>query len=939
VDVAAGLVVTSGAVASITGRTGGSVTVTGSVTAQGSASGIAISAPSGVHTVAFTGPVQLGVAGQALTGGPAVMIDQAGTASTTTFSSLAIVTNGQTAIDAQSGGTLAVASGSISVTNGRALNLSATAVNVSLSGITASAGPAQGIRMTSVTGSFTNSGTLSLSNHPMQAILVTSSAVNASFGNTTINGGSDGVSVQGNPAGTRTFGTLAVSGNPSGAGFLSTGGGGNVTVTGAATIGNTSGPAVQIQGASPGSAVSFLAGLTVTKSVGTAISLGGAAANANSATSTIAFGALNVTASNGTAIQATSTPLGATSGAISANAGAAIDATSVTFGAALTSVSSANSSSQGVKLVSPAGTLTIGGGAISGAGSNGFDVSGGNANVTYGGSVSQTSASYAVSVSGATGGTKTFSGAVSSSGNGRGVSLTSNTGAAVVFSGGLNLSTGANPAFTATGGGTLTVTQNNTSVFNVLATTIGTALNVSNVTIGALGVTLRSVASTGATNGIVLASTGAGPFTISGNGGTCSSPASCTGGAIVSSSGPGISLTSTGPVNLTRVAVENGSDDGIRGTTVGGFTLTSSRVVGNGNAGGEHGIEMTDLSGSGGIASSTLTGNHESHVKISNSTGVLSTFNVTGSTFSNNAVASGGDAIWIGLSGTSSATVGVTGSTFSHNNGSHFRASTAAGSASVTLNVTFSGNALTGDRGSGYGGTDIRGNVIISAEDNAQVQFDVSNNGTSAAPFTGAVDSAIRIDLGQSSNAASLLHGTIQHNFIGSVAVPDSGSSKGDGIEILSEGQGTTRVAVTNNTIRQYAFFSGINMANGRGFASLQATVTGNTVSNPGTNAFNGVFVLSGELSGDAGLLCLDFGGAGALANTIGGSGRGTAADIGVNQAALATIRLPGYAGGSTDLNAVAAYLQARNAVPMTALASNHQPGGGFAGGAACAAP
>jgi hypothetical protein len=939
VDVAVPLVVTSGAVASITGRTGGSVTVSGSVAAQGGASGVGISAPAGVHSVTFSGPVQLGTGGQALTGGPAVSIDQAGTASTTTFSSLAIVTNGQTAIDAQNGGTLVVSSGSVSATNGRALNLSGIAVDVTLSSIAASTGPAQGIRMASVSGSFTCSGSTNLSSQSLQGILVTSSTVNASFGNTTINGGSDGVSFQGNTGGTRTFGTLAIANNPAGTGFLHTGAGGNVTVTGAATIANTSGPSVQIQGAAAGNAVTFLTGLTVTKSVGTAVSLGGAGASANSATSTISFGSLNVTASNGRAIQAVSTPLGATGGTISANAAPAIDATSVTFAAAFSTVSSTNSSNQGIRLATSAGSLTIGGGSISGAGSNGFDVSGGTVDVTYGGSVSQSSSAFAVSVAGATGGTKTLSGPVSSTGNGRGVSLTSNTGAAVVFTGGLNLSTGANTAFTATGGGTLTVTQNNTSIFNVLTTTIGTALSLSNVTIGNLGVTFRSISSTGATSGIVLASTGLGPFTISGNGGSCSSAGTCTGGAIVSSTGPGISLTSTGAVSLTRVAVESGFDDGIRGTTVGGFTLTSSRIVNNGNGPGENGIDLTDLSGSGGIASSTLTGNAEEHVKISNSSGVLSSFNVTGSTFSNNAVASGGDAFWIGLSGTSSATVSVTGSTFSHNNGSHFRASTAAGSANVTLNVTFSGNALTGDRGSGYGGTDIRGNVIISAQDNAQVQFDVSNNGTAAAPFTGAVDSAIRIDLGPSSNAVSLLHGTIHNNFIGSAAVVDSGSSKGDGIEILSEGQGTTRVAVTNNTIRQYGFFSGVSLENGRGFASLQATVTGNTVANPGTNAFNGVFVVAGELSGDAGLLCLDFGGAGALANTIGGSGPGNAADIGVTQSALTTVRLPGYAGGSTDLAAVVTYLQGRNNAPMDASAGNHQPGGGFVGGAACAAP
>ena len=59
-----------------------------------------------------------------------------------------------------------------------------------------------------------------------------------------------------------------------------------------------------------------------------------------------------------------------------------------------------------------------------------------------------------------------FTGAITdgNDGDGGGVSLTNNGGsggATITFSGGLVLSTGANPAFTATGGGTVNVCDEN----------------------------------------------------------------------------------------------------------------------------------------------------------------------------------------------------------------------------------------------------------------------------------------------------------------------------------------------------------------------------------------------------------------------------------------------------------------------------------------------
>ena len=66
-----------------------------------------------------------------------------------------------------------------------------------------------------------------------------------------------------------------------------------------------------------------------------------------------------------------------------------------------------------------------------------------------------------------TSGTVTLNGAINDTGTG--ILLTSNTGATIHFTGGITASTGANKAFSATGGGTVNVT----GVNNTLATTTG----------------------------------------------------------------------------------------------------------------------------------------------------------------------------------------------------------------------------------------------------------------------------------------------------------------------------------------------------------------------------------------------------------------------------------------------------------------------------------
>ncbi len=218
----------------------------------------------------------------------------------------------------------------------------------------------------------------------------------------------------------------------------------------------------------------------------------------------------------------------------------------------VTSTSGANN----VNLVSVGGTANLGGGALSGATGNAFNLDSGTATISYSGTINNSTAR-SVSVTNKSGGTVTFGGAVS--GTGTGIFLNNNTGATINFSGGgMNLNTGANAAFTATGGGTVNVIGSN----NTITTTTSTAVNITTPTnIGGSGVTFRSItvnngASASATSGIVLNDT-TGSFTVTGDG-TLARNGS--GGTINRVTNDAIDLNNASNVTLQSMNLTNNGD-------------------------------------------------------------------------------------------------------------------------------------------------------------------------------------------------------------------------------------------------------------------------------------------------------------------------------------------------------------------------------------------
>ena len=252
---------------------------------------------------------------------------------------------------------------------------------------------------------------------------------------------------------------------------------------------------------------------------------------------------------------------------------------------AVTSTGGAGVSASGVNTFTIGSTVTI-----ANSGGDGVDVSGGSGaasvaaqiNVTAAGGLSGNS----LAIAGRTGGTLTVSGAIGDTGSG--VLVTNDAGAIINFSGPIVASTGTHPAFTATGGGTVSAT----STGSTLTTTTATALDVEGPTlIGSSGLNFQSISAGSGTpghpnplDGVLIAGTGT-----SGGGLTVTGAASAagSGGTIQDATGTGgadggVSVSDSGPVSLNDMNFINDAGAGVNISSVPQFLVIGASISGGG---------------------------------------------------------------------------------------------------------------------------------------------------------------------------------------------------------------------------------------------------------------------------------------------------------------------------------------------------------------------
>ena len=606
---------------------------------------------------------------------------------------------------------------------------------------------------------------------------------------------------------------------------------------------------------------------------------------------------------------------------IDADAGPALDIATAAIDLRLASLQS-NTATTGVALNTITGQLRAPNGSqitkASGAGTA-FSVTGSNGTVDFGGSLTVTS--------------------------GGGVSLTSNNAAhSTTFRGGLSLSTGGSAAFHADGGGIVHVCDDDPcnpaatgTRVNTLVTTNGIPLNVVNTTIGSNDLEFRSISSNGASSGIVLNNTGSsGGLWVKGTGGAG------TGGTIQNGTS-GILMTTTRDVSIDRMQINNHADFGIRGTSVVNFAMANTVVNGtNGNdAGADEGsVRFNELTGTASVTNSTISGSVEHNMQVINTSGLLNRITVTGTTFGPMNNTTGSDGLLIETLNTAVINATVQGNTFTHAIGDHFQFSS---NSSTANDVVFTGNTITNTgvpAVSGGGGVRVvggsnNGTAGTGDDINASATFDLMNNTMRDSRGTAMATNKL--------GGSGSYSGVIENNSIGVAAVVDSGSVEGSDIFFLHDFAGSTTVAVRNNQSRQYGNYGIFSQTGGSGIVgsgALNATMTGNTVSNPGVlvSIKNGAHLNGGVLPGETYQICFDFGGAGALANSIVGTGTNGGEDFRFRQRQSTSVRLPGYAGGAFDTAAVVAFIQGRNTAGATGSASVAAVNG-FTGGAACPQP
>ncbi len=708
-----------------------------------------------------------------------------------------------------------------------------------------------------------------------------------------------------------TIDSLQATTAPGGAGVSLTGVGGTLTVSGTTSITTAGGQGITISGSSV--AANFGTSTTITDPLTQGILVG-------TSTGNISFG--NTTVSDATdSVSLTNNSAGTRSfGTLTTTNGTGIGFLHSTGGGTVT-VSGAttitNPGGRGIDIQNSTTSISFAATNVTGSGGTGVNLQSNSGSVTFGDlDISPDAAQRGLHALSNTGTLTTTSGVITTSTTGTpieivGVSAANRTPVTMVFD-----------SVTANGApnGIVLTSTSGTFAVNGTGTTAGSGGTIQNITnrgasfIDANGITLKNMNLTnvGTTNG-------ADPTVASS---TCGGLENGLGGNLGCNAG--IHIVNVIGATFDRVVLNGGVQQGINGNNVTSFSLTNSSVLNFGDQTREDGIRIKNLVGTAAqpsvITSTTITGNEESQMRVLNTTGTLTTFNVTGSTFSNNVVGNGSDGLQFQGTGTAVMNINVQSSTISNNVADGFFSS---GTDTSTVNVTVSGCTL---QNNGDGAVD------VSVVSGASGRFTITNNPT----ITGHVGNSINVNLGLPSTGT--LQGTVSGN---TITGSTSAAAGGAGVRVASNGSGNLHILIANNSITNGGSSqgAGIDMIARDGSNDLNATVTGNTVVLSASNPNNGIFMQSAALDTDTPQVCVDIGGStAALRNSVTAPNAGGNA-IRVRQRFGSDMRIPGYPGPANDSTQVATYIQGRNTIVSGLVTAATQAPGSLHGGAACVQP
>ena len=404
--------------------------------------------------------------------------------------------------------------------------------------------------------------------------------------------------------------------------------------------------------------------------------------------------------------------------------GEALDLANGALDAIFDNVSS-SSGTTAVNLDTVTGSFQANAGTITGSTGPAFRINAGNADVTYSGSINNTSGR-AVEVTNRTGGTTTFQTGTITDTVATGIRVAGNSGGTINFNGTVDItnSTGAGVTLASNTGGTfsfadlditnttsnqkglLTTGTNTGATLNTTTGTIntgsGTAIDLDNI---ALGMTLTSVSVNGATNGVIVENT-TGSFTVTGNGatqlkilpdGTSETVLVRNGsGGTLNTTGTAVSLVSANGVTLRQMDIPSPGGDGVNSSGGSDIVLSAVSISTPTN----NGWFASNLAGTSGVDNDSLiTGinaNTRSGIRIHNTNTNLTLFEINNSDFTNSN--SGQSMVLFEQFGTSNMRLDVEGSLFE---GLFSQAVTAAAGQSAGTTGTMTTNIGGPDPGDG----------------------------------------------------------------------------------------------------------------------------------------------------------------------------------------------------------------------------------------------
>jgi len=450
--------------------------------------------------------------------------------------------------------------------------------------------------------------------------------------------------------------------------------------------------------------------------------------------------------------------------------------------------------------------------------------------------------------------------------------------------------------------------------------------------------TFQSITATGGgtgTNGIVwnnsTSAQAVGSFTVNGDGANTTQGGNSTGGTISGMSGPdggvagsAIYLNTVSNVTLNRMTINGtNSNYGIRGIGVINFTLAYSTIGGtNGTSntaepegttgtGGEGSIRFTNLKGTGSINGSVLDGGFSRTGMFYTSAGTL------GLTISNSVMkdtstnAATSDSLLMQAIGSSTMNLTVTSSSFTAYRQNAIQTD-ARGTATMSVNIsssTFENNNTNPVSGAGSL------SLGSSSSTDTLVQFNINGNSFrhGSATVTAPGNGGAHLVAGTIGGAGKF-DGKFVNNTVGVLGVANSGAgAAADAVRLFASGNlaGSTRVTgttdtrylVQGNTVDNYGEV-GILIDARQGTSTLDATVSGNTVTQPNANsAFAGIWANSGALSGDTNTLNIVIGDANTAGNknTLAGSDPNAVSDVFLENDSATGAHLNLYKNGSSS--------------------------------------